>query len=102
MQDGKIGILYKGSFARSRRCSRRQQVENANSGTSVAVHQCAANCLDEDAWCMSMGTMCLSYHFDVTVRGPLSDFQVVRSSPVHCFQARIILMVLRCTGTAIA
>ncbi|GFT26257.1 putative DD41D transposase [Trichonephila clavipes] len=40
-------ILYKGTLARNPRCSRRQRIDEADISTSVAVDQCAANCLEE-------------------------------------------------------
>ncbi|GFV96703.1 hypothetical protein TNCV_3387961 [Trichonephila clavipes] len=48
-----------------------------------------------------MRSRCLSSYADVTFRRPLSGFQVVQCSSVHCFQTRITVELFHRTRCAI-
>ncbi|PRD33449.1 UNVERIFIED_CONTAM: hypothetical protein NCL1_17557 [Trichonephila clavipes] len=73
------GILYKGTLARSPRCS-------THPHTPVAVDQRAANILEEAVWSFTvMLSRCQLSHTDVTFRHQLPVFRVVRCTSVHCF-----------------
>ena len=95
------GILYKGTLARSPRCSRHRRIDEAGISAPVAVDQSAANCLEEALWSFTaMRSRCRSSSADVFSRRPLPVFGVIRCSSVHCFQTRITVEQFRCTQAA--
>ncbi|GFV70353.1 uncharacterized protein TNCV_4797721 [Trichonephila clavipes] len=96
------GILYKGTLARTPRCSRRRQIDEADISTPVAVDQRAANCLEEAVRSFTaMWSRCQPSHADVTFRRPPPVFRVVQcssstasklTSPWNCSAAHELLL----------
>ncbi|GFS86022.1 uncharacterized protein TNCV_1220111 [Trichonephila clavipes] len=96
-------ILYKGTLARNRRCSRRQGLDVAYISTPVAVDQRRANCLKEVVRSFTaMRSRCRSSRFYVTFCRPPPLFRIVRCSSVNCFQTRITVELFHCPRAPIA
>ncbi|GFW12723.1 uncharacterized protein TNCV_3884331 [Trichonephila clavipes] len=95
-------ILYKGILVRNIRCSRHQQIDEADISTSVAIDPRAANCLEESCTVFyRQRTRSQSSRANPTFRRPLPVFGVVRFSSVHCLQIRSTVELFRSTRAAI-
>ena len=92
------GVGYKGTLARSPRCSRHQSIGEDDNSIPVAVNRRFANFLEKTLlWFTAMQSRCRSLCADVIFCRLMTIFQVFRCWSVNWFQTRITVKLFCCT-----